>query len=150
MPSYLLSFLFVGKMFMVLSVVAHYSRDCFVSNLLKSSNQDMCHLGLSFAGLAVKNLKTCNIGDHNVEDNNNLYGTSLGLPTLWLDNTEDWFGVVETQFHLKHVDEEQELFNHLISSLLRKSLRTVVDLVTHPTVNTHHTAIKESLFATTS
>jgi hypothetical protein len=84
-----------------------------------------------------------------VEDNDNVQGTSLGLPTLWPDNTEDWFGVVETQFHLRHVDEEQEQFHHVISSLPRKSLRTVLDLVTHPPEYTHHTAIKESLFATT-
>jgi hypothetical protein len=74
-------------------------------------------------------------------------GSSLRLPTFWPENTEAWFAVVETRFRLKHVNEELKQFDHVMNSLPRESLRTVLDLVTHPPEEAPHTALKERLCA---
>jgi hypothetical protein len=52
---------------------------------------------------------------------------------------------VETRFRLQHVIEELEQFDHIMNSLPRESLRTVLDLVKHLPGEAPYTALKERL-----
>jgi hypothetical protein len=80
-------------------------------------------------------------------DNDDNRASSLRLPIFWADNTEAWFAVVETRFRLKHIDDEQEQFDHVVNALPKESLRVVLDLVTHPPEDNPYTAIKDRLCA---
>jgi hypothetical protein len=49
-------------------------------------------------------------------DKQSSHGSSLRLPVFWQENTEAWFAITEMRFRLKHVKDDLEKFDHLISS----------------------------------
>jgi hypothetical protein len=53
-------------------------------------------------------------------------GSSLHLPQFWAQNTEARFAIAETRFRIKRVDDQQEMFDHVVNALPKESLRTVV------------------------
>jgi hypothetical protein len=59
-------------------------------------------------------------------------GSTLRLPTFWAENTGAWFAIAETRFRLKSVDDQQDMFAHVVNTLPRESIRIVLDLITDP------------------
>jgi hypothetical protein len=56
-------------------------------------------------------------------------GSSLRLPQFLAENTEAWFAIT---VWIKRVDDQQEMFEHVVNALPKESLRTVLDLITDP------------------
>ena len=73
------------------------------------------------------------------------HGGSLRLPPFWAENTEAWFAIAETRFRLRRVDDEQEMFDHVVNALPKESLRTVLDLITEPPEENPYDQLKERL-----
>jgi hypothetical protein len=59
-------------------------------------------------------------------------GSSLRLQQFWAENTEAWFAIAETRFRIKRVDNQQEMFDHVVNALPKESLRAVLDLIRDP------------------
>ena len=78
-------------------------------------------------------------------DNNDHNHGSLRLPSFWPDNTEAWFAVAETRFRLRNIDDEQQMFDMVVNSLPKESLRAVLDLITDPPEDNPYTEIKDRL-----
>jgi hypothetical protein len=57
-------------------------------------------------------------------------GSSLRLPLFWAENTEAWFAIAKTRFHIKRMDEQQEIFDHVVNALPKESLRNILNLIT--------------------
>jgi hypothetical protein len=71
----------------------------------------------------------------------------LRLPEFWPDTPAAWFAHVESKFRLRNVTEEAEMYDHLVGSLPRSSVRLVLDLLERPDVNTPYTSLKRRLLA---
>jgi hypothetical protein len=72
---------------------------------------------------------------------------SLRLPEFWPDTPAAWFAHVESKFRLRNVTEEAEMYDHLVGSLPRSSVRLVLDLLERLDVNTPYTSLKRRLLA---
>ncbi len=72
-------------------------------------------------------------------------GSSLRLPQFWAENTEAWFAITETRFRIKQVDDQQEMFDHVVNALPKESLRTVLDLITDPPEDNPYQQLKDRL-----
>ena len=72
-------------------------------------------------------------------------GSSLRLPQFWAENTEAWFAIAETRFRIKRVDDQQEMFDHVVNALPKESLRTVLDLITEPPEDDPYQQLKDRL-----
>jgi len=72
-------------------------------------------------------------------------GSSLCLPQFWAENTEAWFAIAETRFRIKRVDDQQEMFDHVVNALPKESLRTVLDLITDPPEDDPYQQLKDRL-----
>ena len=72
-------------------------------------------------------------------------GSSLRLPQFWAENTEAWVAIAETRFRIKRVDDQQEMFDHVVIALPKESLRTVLDLITDPPEDNPYQQLKDRL-----
>jgi hypothetical protein len=75
----------------------------------------------------------------------NLGGSSLRLLQFWAENTEAWFAIAETRFQIKRVDDQQEMFDHVVNALPKESLRTVLDLITDTQEDNPYQQLKDRL-----
>ena len=75
----------------------------------------------------------------------NNHGGSLRLPLFWAENSEAWFGIAESRFRLRNIEDEQVKFDLVVNALPKECLRTVLDLVTNPPEEDAYEAIKERL-----
>ena len=71
--------------------------------------------------------------------------SSLRLPPFWAENTEAWFAIAEARFRLRNVVDEQVMFDLVVNSLQKESLRPVLDLVTEPPEEHPYTRLKDRL-----
>jgi hypothetical protein len=83
--------------------------------------------------------------DNKEQPPHNNVGGSLRLPQFWAENSEAWFGIAESRFCLRNIEEEQVKFDLVINALPKECLRTVLDLVTNPLEKDAYQAIKERL-----
>ncbi len=81
-------------------------------------------------------------------DNEQHHGGSLRLPPFWPENTEAWFAIAETRFRLRNVEDEQQMFDHVVNALPKESLHTVLDLVVNPPEDNPYTDLKDCLCVT--
>ncbi len=58
---------------------------------------------------------------------------------------EAWFGIAESRFRLRNIEDEQVKFDLVVNALPKECLRTVLDLVTNPPEEDAYEAIKERL-----
>ncbi len=72
-------------------------------------------------------------------------GSSLRLTTFWAENTEAWFAIAETRFRLKRVDDQQDMYAHVVNALPRESIRIVLYLITDPPAEDPYEQLKERL-----
>jgi hypothetical protein len=70
-------------------------------------------------------------------------GSSLRLTQFWAENKEAWFAIAETRFRIKRVDDQQEMFDHVVNALPKESLRTVLDLITDPPEDDPYQQLKD-------
>jgi hypothetical protein len=69
-------------------------------------------------------------------------GSSLRLPQFLAENTEAWFAIT---VRIKRVDDQQEMFDHVVNALPKESLRTVLDLITDPPEDDPYQQLKDRL-----
>ncbi len=70
--------------------------------------------------------------DNDEQPPHNHHGGSLRLPLFWAENSEAWFGIAESRFRLRNIEDEQVKFDLVVNALPKECLRTVLDLVTNP------------------
>jgi hypothetical protein len=83
--------------------------------------------------------------DNDKQPPHNNHGGSLRLPLFWAENSEAWFGIAESRFRLRNIENEQVKFDLVVNALPKECLRTVLDLVTNPPEEDAFEAIKERL-----
>ena len=83
--------------------------------------------------------------DNDEQPPHNNHGGSLRLPLFWAENSEAWFGIAESRFRLRNIEDEQVKFDLVVNALPKECLRTVLDLVTNPPEEDAYEAIKERL-----
>jgi hypothetical protein len=83
--------------------------------------------------------------DNDEQPPHNNHGGSLRLPLFWAENSEAWFGIAESRFRLRNIENEQVKFDLVVNALPKECLRTVLDLVTDPPEEDAYEAIKERL-----
>jgi hypothetical protein len=49
-----------------------------------------------------------------------------------VENSEAWFGITESRFRLRNIEDEQVKFDLVDNALPKECLRTVLDLVSNP------------------
>ena len=54
---------------------------------------------------------------------------AVKLPTFWTDNPRAWFIHADSQFDISHITLSRTKFNHILSSLPKEIIDTVVDIV---------------------
>ncbi len=54
---------------------------------------------------------------------------AVKLPTFWADNPRTWFIHAESQFDISNVTVSRTKFNHIMASLPKETINTVVDIV---------------------
>ena len=72
---------------------------------------------------------------------------SVKLPAFWPDAPVAWFAVVEAQFQLRRVNNQNDRFFHVTAAPDKQSLKKVVHLVVTPDPQTPYTALKDALLA---
>jgi hypothetical protein len=83
--------------------------------------------------------------DNDEQTPHNNHGGSLRLPLFWAENSEVWFGIAESRFRMRNIEDEQVKFDLMVNALPKECLRTVLDLVTNPPEEDAYEAIKERL-----
>ncbi len=83
--------------------------------------------------------------DNDKQPPHNSHGVSLRLPLFCAENSEAWFGIAESWFCLRNIEDEQVKFDLVVNPLPKEDLRTVLDLVTNPPEEDAYEAIKERL-----
>lgn len=68
------------------------------------------------------------------------------LPDFWPESTAAWFGVVERQFLLKGVEQEDDKFSLVVSALPESSARRITHLLSNPPASPY-TALKAALLS---
>jgi hypothetical protein len=70
--------------------------------------------------------------DNDEQPPHNNHGGSLRLPLFLAENSEAWFGIAESRFRLRNIEDKQVKFDLVVNALPKECLRTVLDLVTNP------------------
>jgi len=70
------------------------------------------------------------------------------LPDFWPASPAAWFGVVESQFRLRNVEQETDRFSLVAAVLPEVAARRVAHLLAAPPAATPYTALKAALLST--
>jgi len=69
------------------------------------------------------------------------------LPEFWVDAPVAWFGAVEAQFRLRHVESEADRFCLVTQALHKETVRQVMHLVADPDPEQPYSLLKQALLA---
>jgi len=76
------------------------------------------------------------------------HSPALQLPSFWTDSPSAWFGLAESRFRMRHIANEWDRFDAVVSALPKDTLRLVLSAVTDPDEHVPYTAIKARLLST--
>ena len=76
------------------------------------------------------------------------HAPALQLPSFWTDSPSAWFGLAESRFRMRHINNEWDKFDAVVSALPKDTLRLVLSAVTDPDEHVPYTAIKARLLST--
>jgi hypothetical protein len=60
------------------------------------------------------------------------HSPALQLPSFWTDSPSAWFGLAESRFRMRHINNEWDRFDAVVSALPKDTLRLVLSAVTDP------------------